>query len=147
MNTTQDHYHRQIDATLRPNRCSSTSASLDAIYGLADTFELQDLIAHGDNTQGVLNESFKGRNIALSFNDQDVSFQDVTSGPARGVAGAPKDPTVDTDPAISQKATGELANNPVLRFYEAVEQNQRATAKAEGQLMQTVLDVTNQCKP
>jgi hypothetical protein len=120
--------------------------NLNVIYGLSDTFALQDIIAHGDNTQGVLNETFKGRSIALSSNDQDVSFQDVLSGPQRAVLGAPKDPTVDTDPAISQKATGELANNPIFRFYEGVEANQIATARAENQLNAAILDVVNECK-
>ena len=123
--------------------------NLNVIYGLADTFELQDLIAHGDNTQGALNVSFGGRPLDSSFNDQDVSFQDVVSGPQRAVAlfAGSRDPTVDTDPAISQKATGELANNPILRFYQAVEQNQVATAHAEDTLTQTVLQAVNQCTP
>jgi hypothetical protein len=132
--------------------------NLNVIYGLADTFELQDIIAHGDGTQGAINERFAppgdpagGKPIVLSFNDQDVSFQDVLSGPQRGVfalpGNAPRDPTVDTDPAISQKATGELANNPLLRFYQGIERNQLATAHAEDQLTKTVLDVVNQCKP
>jgi len=124
--------------------------NLNVIYGLADTFELQDLIAHGDNTQGALDEGTGKGQKGLSFSDQDVSFQDVVSGPQRAVPlpnGAPRDPTVDTDPAISQKATGELANNPILRFYQGVVQNQAATAHAEDALTQTVLDVTNQCTP
>ncbi len=121
--------------------------NLNVIYGLADTFELQNIIAHGDNTQGVLNETFKGKPIALSANDQDVSFQDILSGPQRAMVGAPQDPTVDTDPAISQKATSALANNPIFRFYQGVEQNQVATAHAEDQLTQTVLAATKQCTP
>ena len=123
--------------------------NLNVIYGLADTFELQDIIAHGDNTQGVLNEQFKGKNVPLSYNDQDVSFQDVLSGPARGQPNpwAPMtDPTVDTDPAIKQSATGEQANNPIYRFYQGVTQNQIATAQAEDQLLQAVKTVTDQCK-
>jgi hypothetical protein len=123
--------------------------NLNVIYGLADTFELQDLIAHGDNTQGALNGG-TGKNAAyLSFNDQDVSFQDVLSGPQRGhplPGGAPRDPTVDTDPAIKQSATGEQANNPIYRFYLGVTQNQLATAQAENQLLQSVQAVTSQCK-
>ncbi|HTV94229.1 MAG TPA: hypothetical protein VMG98_16120 [Verrucomicrobiae bacterium] len=127
--------------------------TLNVIYGLADTFELQDLIAHGDNTQGVLNVGFQnksgGHQLASSFNDQDVSFQDVVSGPQRAVAlfSGTRDPTVDTDPAISQKATGELANNPIFRFYQGIQQNQLATAHAEDQLDQTVLQMVNECKP
>jgi hypothetical protein len=87
-----------------------------------------------------------GRSLALSSNDQDVSFQDVLSGPERALLGAPKDPTVDTDPATSQKATRELANNPILRFFARVEANQITTAQAENQLNATVRDVVNQCK-
>jgi hypothetical protein len=123
--------------------------TLNVIYGLAATFELQDIIAHGDGTQGALNEGTGNSQKALSFNDQDVSFQDVVSGPQRAVPlpnGVPRDPTVDTDPAISQKATGELANNPLLRFYQGIEADQFATAHAEDQLDRTVLDVVNQCK-
>ncbi len=120
--------------------------NLNAIYGLAQTFALQDLIAHGDNTQGVLNESHGSRPIILSHNDQDVSFQDVLAGSERAVTFAPKDPTADIDPAISRKATGELANDPIFRFYEGVEQNQLATAQAENQLDATILDVVDQCK-
>jgi hypothetical protein len=122
--------------------------TLNVIYGLADTFELQDIIAHGDNTQGALNETFGAHSLDSSFNDQDVSFQDVVSGPQRAVAlfSGSRDPTVDTDPAISQKATGELANNPIFRFYQGIEQNQVATAHAEDQLTKTVLDIVNQCK-
>jgi hypothetical protein len=123
--------------------------NLNVIYGLAETFELQDLIAHGDATQGVLNETFGGKPLDSSFNDQDVSFQDVVSGPQRAVAlfSGSRDPTVDTDPSISQKATGELANNPIQRFYLGVAQNQAATARAEDQLDRTVQDLVNQCKP
>ncbi len=123
--------------------------NLNVIYGLADTFELQDLIAHGDSTQGVLNVGFKGHSLDSSFNDQDVSFQDVVSGPQRVVAlySGTRDPTVDTDPAISQKATGEFANNPIFRFYQGIEANQVATAQVEDQLTKTVLALVNQCRP
>ena len=120
--------------------------NLNVIYGLADTFELQDLIAHGDNTQHVLDEKARNGSVrTASVGDQDVSFQDILRGPA--TTGRPQDPTVDTDPAISQKATGLSANDPIMRFYLGVEQNQAATARAEDALTKTVLDVTNQCKP
>jgi hypothetical protein len=118
--------------------------NLNLLNGLADTFSLQDLIAHGDGTQGAINAG--GANGQVSHNDQDVSFQDVTSGPDRGRIGSPKDPTVDTDPAISQKATGLDANNPMMRFYVGVEQNQASTAQSETALTQTVMQVVNQCK-
>jgi hypothetical protein len=117
--------------------------NLNLLNGLADTFSLQDLIAHGDGTQGTING---GATQQVSHNDQDVSFQDVISGPDRGRIGSPKDPTVDTDPAISQKATGLDANNPMMRFYVGVEQNQASTAQAENALTQTVIQVVNQCK-
>lgn len=120
--------------------------NLNVIYGLADTFDLQDLIAHGDATQHVLDEKQANGQIArLSVGDQDVSFQDILTGPA--TTARPKDPTLNTDPAISQKATGVSANNPIGRFYLGVEANQVATAHAEDALTKTVLDVTNQCKP
>jgi hypothetical protein len=118
--------------------------NLNLLNGLADTFSLQDLIAHGDGTQGAINAG--GANGQVSHNDQDVSFQDVTSGPDRGRIGSPKDPTVDTDPAISQKATGLDANNPMMRFYVGVEQNQASTTQSETALTQTVMQVVNQCK-
>jgi hypothetical protein len=118
--------------------------NLNVLNGMADTFSLQDLIAHGDGTQGAINGGGKGDQV--SHNDQDVSFQDVISGPERGRNGSAKDPTVDTDPAISQKATGLDANNPMMRFYVGVEQNQATTEQAENALAQTVLQVVNQCK-
>ncbi|HTZ56403.1 MAG TPA: hypothetical protein VMB20_15250 [Candidatus Acidoferrum sp.] len=118
--------------------------NLNVLYGLADTFNMQDLIAHGDSTQGAINAGGSGGQV--SHGDQDVSFQDPIYGPSRGRIGSPQDPTDDTDPAISQKAIGELANNPILRFYVGVEQNQVATAHAEDALTKTVLDVVQQCK-
>jgi hypothetical protein len=118
--------------------------SLNVLYGLADTFNMQDLIAHGDGTQGVINGGIG--NAQVSHGDQDVSFQDPISGPERGRIGSPKDPTVDTDPAISQKSLGALANSPIMRFYVGVVEEQRATAQSEGELSQTVVQVANQCK-
>jgi len=118
--------------------------NLNVLYGLADTFNMQDLIAHGDSTQGAINAGGSGGQV--SHGDQDVSFQDPIYGPSRGRIGSPQDPTDNTDPAISQKAIGELANNPILRFYVGVEQNQVATAHAEDALTKTVLDVVQQCK-
>ena len=118
--------------------------SLNVLYGLADTFNMQDLIAHGDGTQGAINGGVG--NGQVSHGDQDVSFQDPISGPERGRIGSPKDPTVDTDPAISQKSLGALANSPIARFYNGVVEEQRATAQAEGQLSQTVIQVVDQCK-
>lgn len=119
--------------------------NLNDIYGLAATFDLQDLIAHGDNTQHVLDAKLGNQTVTASVGDQDVSFQDILRGPA--TTGRAQDPTMDTDPAVSQKATGLSANNPVGRFYLGIEENQVATARAENVLTQTVLDVTNQCKP
>lgn len=136
--------HAKLEAVADQQR-----QNLNVIYGLSDTFELQDLIAHGDNTKGALNEGSGKGGRYLSFNGQDVSFQDVLSGPQRGhplPGGASPDPTVDTDPAIKQSATGEQANNPIYRFYQGVTQNQIATAQAEDQLLQTVQTVTDQCK-
>jgi hypothetical protein len=122
----------------------SQRQQLNVINGLADTFSMQDLIAHGDGTQGAINGG--GANGQVSHGDQDVSFQDPIYGPSRGRIGSPKDPTDDTDPAVNQKAIGELANNPMLRFYVGVEQNEVATAHAEDALTKTILDVVEQCK-
>lgn len=118
--------------------------ALNVLNGLADTFNMQDLIAHGDSTQGAINAGGSGGQV--SHGDQDVSFQDPLYGPSRGRIGSPKDPTDDIDPAVNQKAIGELANNPILRFYVGVEQNQIATAHAEDALTKTILDVVDQCK-
>lgn len=118
--------------------------NLNELNGLADTFNMQDLIAHGDGTQGAINGGGKGDQV--SHNDQDVSFLDPISGPERGRNGSAKDPTVDTDPAISQKATGLDANNPMMRFYVGVEQNEASTSQAESALAQTILQVVAQCK-
>lgn len=118
--------------------------SLNLLNGLADTFAMQDMIAHGDGTQGTINGGGKGDQV--SHNDQDVSFQDPISGPERGRNGSAKDPTVDTDPAISQKASGLTANNPMLRFYVGVEQLQATTEQAEDELAGTIMTVVNECK-
>ncbi len=118
--------------------------NLNVLNGLAETFSMQDLIAKGDGTQGAINAG--GGNGQVSHNDQDVSFQDPISGPDRGRIGSPKDPTVDTDPAISQKATGLTANNPMLRFYVGVVQNQALTDQAEDALASSILTVVNECK-
>jgi len=117
--------------------------NLNIFSGLSETFDLQDLIAKGDGTQGTINAD--GRNGQLSHSDQDVSFQDVVSGPDRGRFGNPKNPTVDTDPAVSQKAIGEMGNNPMLRFLLGVLQNERATGQAEDALTQDVVATVNQC--
>lgn len=118
--------------------------SLNVLNGLAETFSMQDLIAKGDGTQGAINSGGSGGQV--SHNDQDVSFQDPISGPERGRIGSPKDPTVDTDPAISQKATGLTANNPMMRFYIGVLQNQATTEQAEDALAATVMTVVSECK-
>jgi len=117
--------------------------NLNVFSGLDATFNLQVLIAKGDGTQGVINAG--GPNGQVSHNDQDVSFQDVISGPERGRVGSPKDPTVDTDPAVSQKALGELANNPMRRFLVGVLLNERATGQAEDALTQDVNATVNEC--
>lgn len=139
----QDRQALQLKAELQAI-ADQQRKNLNVLNGLADTFNMQDLIAHGDGTQGAINGGGKGDQV--SHNDQDVSFQDVVSGPERGRNGSAKDPTVDTDPAVSQKASGVLANNPIFRFYAGVEANQVATAHAEDALTGTVLDVVNECK-
>ncbi len=141
--TDQDKEALQLKAELQAV-ADQQRKNLNVLNGLADTFNMQDLIAHGDGTQGAINAG--GGNGEVSHGDQDVSFQDPVYGPSRGRIGSPKDPTDDTDPAISQKAIGELANNPILRFYVGVEQNQVTTAHAEGQLAQTVVQAVSECK-
>ena len=117
--------------------------NLNVLSGLGDTFSLQDLIARGDGTQGAINGG--GSNGQVSHNDQDVSFQDVISGADRGRIGSPVNPTVDTDPAITQKPIG-LDNNPMARFYVGVAQNQVDTAQAENTLTPTILAIVAECK-
>ena len=119
--------------------------NLNVLNGLTDTFSLQELEAKGDGTQGVLNEKFNGKVLALSVNAQDVSFQDVTTGADRGVMTHPKDPTVDTDPAVSQKGT-DLENNPMARFYVGVSRIQQSTSQAEDALTQTLNGVIDSCR-
>ena len=116
--------------------------NLNVLSGLGDTFSLQDLIARGDGTQGAINGGGTGQ---VSHNDQDVSFQDVVSGADRGRVGHPVNPTVDTDPAITQTPIG-LADNPMARFYVGVAQNQVDTAQAENVLTPTILAAVAQCK-
>jgi hypothetical protein len=141
--TDQDQEALKMKAQLQAV-ADSQRQQLNVINGLADTFSMQDLIAHGDSTQGAINGG--GGSGQVSHGDQDVSFQDPIYGPSRGRIGSPKDPTDDTDPAVNQKAIGELANNPMLRFYVGVEQNEVATAHAEDALTKTILDVVEQCK-
>lgn len=128
--------------------------SLSILAGLADTFSMQDLIAKGDGTQGVLDEPAAGHNVEgatpppliVSHEDQDVSFKDPISGSARQNAKTPKDPTVDKDPAVSQPGT-DLSNNPMARFYVAVSKTQQRTGEAEDTFGQTLKDVVTSCEP
>lgn len=118
---------------------------LNVLYGLTDTFSLQELSAKGDGTNGVLNEKFHGAVVALSQTDQDVSFQDVTSAAGRGHIDRPKDPTVDTDPAVKQPGT-DLSNNPMARFYNGVSKIQASASQAEDALNQTVRALVDSCR-
>lgn len=120
---------------------SEQQKNLNLLYGLVDTFSLQDLIAKGDGTQGVINDA---GGVQVSHNDQDVSFQDITTGPSRGRIGHAVDPTVDTDPAISQKPT-DLSNNPMARFYTSVVATQQSTAQNEDVLAKTMADLVATC--
>jgi hypothetical protein len=121
----------------------SQRQNLNVLYGLADTYSLQALIAKGDGTQGAINE---GGHVQVSHNDQDVTFQDVVTGPERGRGGHPTDPGLNQSPAVTQAAT-DLANNPMARFYLAVAQNQQATQQAETALVQTVMVDVKSCRP
>jgi hypothetical protein len=123
--------------------------NLNVLYGLTDTFSLQELIAKGDGTQGVLNEKFNAtgpiKNIVLSDYDQDVSFKDVTTGPDRWVMDRPKNPTVDTAPQVSEPGT-DLSNNPMARFYNGVSKIQQTTSQAEDVLTQTLQGIVDSCR-
>jgi hypothetical protein len=131
--------------------------NLNVLSGLAETLSLQSLTAAGDGTQGVTNDappvpgSAKGKSNSqmayqqISYNDQDVSFQDVVSGADRGRATSPVNPTVDQDPAIFVSPS-DLANNPMSRFYNGVAGIQASTGIAEKELSQTVVDVVEGCR-
>lgn len=129
--------------------------TLGVLAGLADTFSMQDLIAKGDGTQGVLNgpngtttadTNGVPQNIpTVSHDDQDVSFKDPITASARENANSPKDPTVDKDPAISQRGT-DLSNNPMARFYVGVTASQQRTGAAEEALGKTLQDVVASCQ-
>jgi hypothetical protein len=128
--------------------------SLGVLAGLTDTFSMQDLIAKGDGTQGVIN--FPGGapsnddpnppGKTASHDDQDVSFKDPISGSAQQNAGTPKDPTVNKDPAVSQRGT-DLSNNPMARFYLGVTKIQANTGAAEDALTKTLTDLAASCEP
>jgi hypothetical protein len=116
--------------------------NLNVLYGLGDTFSLQDLIAKGDQTQGAING---GGQQQVSHNDQDVSFQDVLSGVDRGQSGHATDPGLSQDPSITQSAT-DLTNNPMARFFVEVAQNEDATGLAENALTATVISTIKGCR-
>ena len=139
--------------------------SLGVISGLTDTFSMQDLIAKGDGTQGVINAP--GANITgaapacpavnqnpqngcggamVSHDDQDVSLGDPISASARQNNMTAKDPSVDTDPAVSQHGS-DLANNPMARFYLGVTANQQHAAVAEETLGKTLTNLAASCGP
>ncbi|HEX8806097.1 MAG TPA: hypothetical protein VF741_04070, partial [Candidatus Aquilonibacter sp.] len=86
----------------------------------------------------------------LSHNDQDVTFEDVAQDSSGNTAITktvhPQDPVVNADPAISQEALGQYANNPVMRFYVGVQQNELATYQVEAQLTRAVLQLENECE-
>ncbi|MGB6986790.1 MAG: hypothetical protein WBD74_12520 [Candidatus Aquilonibacter sp.] len=129
--------------------------NLGLIAGLTDTLSMQDLVAKGDGTQGVI--SFPSGALysqnqpaptspTVSHDDQDVSFKDPISGSAQQNTTTPKDPTVNTDPAVSQRGT-DLSNNPMARFYLGVSAIQHQTFTAEGTLGQTLKDLAASCGP
>jgi hypothetical protein len=140
---TDDNETSQLLKSLLEATAEEQRQNLNVLYGLVDTFSLQDLIAKGDGTQGVINDP--GAKAQVSHNDQYVSFRDVLTGPQRGRIGHPVDPTVDQDPAVSQ-AGSDLANNPIARFYTRVTEIQQSTSRAEDALSQTVLSVVASCQ-
>ena len=128
---------------------------LGVLAGLTDTFSMQDLIAKGDGSQGVI--SFPNglpysqnqpapTTPTVSHDDQDVSFKDPITGASQQNPTTPKDPTVNKDPAVSQPGT-DLSNNPMARFYLGVSAIQHQTFTAEGNLGQTLKDLAASCAP
>ncbi|HVA26574.1 MAG TPA: hypothetical protein VNF68_00205 [Candidatus Baltobacteraceae bacterium] len=140
--TDDDKTAQQLKAQLQA-AADQQRKNLNVLYGLYDTFSLQDLIAKGDGTQGAIN--FGGSKGQVSHNDQDVSFQDVVTGPERGRSGSPVNPTVEQDPAVSQAGT-DLANNPMARIYTSVVRIQQGTVQAENTLSQTLSGVVDGCR-
>jgi hypothetical protein len=114
---------------------------LNMLYGLSDTLSLQGLVAQGDGLQGTSGGG--GAKAQGGQGDQDISFQDVLSAADRGRSG-PVDPTVDQDPAVSQ-APSALANNPMVRFYLGVAEDQKGIASAEIAFTQTVVTAAKTC--
>jgi hypothetical protein len=114
--------------------------ALNILYGLSDTLSLQELVAKGDGMQGATGG---GGAAGAGQADQDVSFRDILSASDRG-RGLPVDPTVDQDPAVSQ-APSSLSNNPLVRFYLGVAEDQKNVASAENVFTQTVLAAVKFC--
>jgi hypothetical protein len=136
--------------------------NLSVLSGLTDTFSMQDLIAKGDGTQGVLNSPLSGVgqaapacpptnpnpqnpcDVKLSHDDQDVGFNDPMTASAHQDAMSTKDPSTGSDPAVSQPGS-DLSNNPMGRFYRSVSANQQRTMQAEAALGDTLKELAASC--
>jgi hypothetical protein len=115
--------------------------ALNTIYGLADTYELQALIARGDQTSGAINA---GGNANVSHDEQQVTFQDPISGPERGRRGSREDPaTAYNDATIRAE---EATHNPFVPYVLSVVRSQGNAQAAEDDLTPLVYDAVNVCK-
>jgi hypothetical protein len=159
--TEEDKVALQLKARLE-EVAAQQRKTLNLISSLEETFSLQDLIAKGDGTQGVIDSERHGLQDVgvrggrskvstdsgygeISHHDQDVSFLDVLSGVDRGSNGAAVNPTTNTNPAITQRAIG-LSDNPMARFYEGVAAQQQTTGEAEDALAESIMSVVKTCK-
>ncbi len=138
--TAQDRQAAALKTQLQAVADQQRSA-LNQVYGLADTYELQALIARGDGTSGAING---GGSARVSHDDQPVSFQDVLGASERARQGSHADP-IGESPGVTVQAS-ELAHNPFARFYVSVAQNQAQTRTAESALAQSVFSAVNECK-
>jgi hypothetical protein len=114
--------------------------ALNTIYGLADTYELQALIARGDNTRGAINSGSQH----VSHDEQQVTFQDPVSGPERGRQGSREDPvTAYNDATIKAE---ESTHNPFAPYVVNVARSQGNAQAAEDALAPLVFAAVNECK-
>jgi len=115
--------------------------ALNTIYGLADTYELQALIARGDQTSGAINA---GGKQGVSHDEQQVTFQDPISGTERGRKGSQEDPvTAYNDATIKAE---EATHNPFVPYVVNVARSQGNVQAAEDDLAPLVYAAVSECK-
>lgn len=113
--------------------------ALNTIYGLADTYELQALIARGDNTSGAINGGG-----TVSHDEQQVTFQDPIEGPERGRKGSHQDPAMASTEATIKAE--EATHNPFVPYFVNVAHSQGNAQVAEDDLAPFVYAAVDECK-